>query len=55
MNLCEIELFHIVWGVSKGTRIIIMKFGENNVLDRNISMTYSMTYTKIKFYIISIF
>ena len=32
MNLCEIGLFHVVWGVSKGTCDIIMKFGKNNVL-----------------------
>ena len=33
MNLCEIGLFHIVWGVAQGTPVItIMRFGENNVL-----------------------
>ena len=31
MNICEIGLFHIVFGVYKGTVIIIMIFGENNV------------------------
>ena len=35
MNLCEIGLFHIVWGVSKGTcdnYHAIMRLGGNNVL-----------------------
>ena len=37
MNLCEIRFFHIVWGVSKGTRDNYHgyrdgSFGENNVL-----------------------
>ena len=32
MNLCELGLFHIVSGVSKGTHGIIMRFGESNVL-----------------------
>ena len=32
MNLREIGLFHIVWCVSKVPVIIIMRFGENNVL-----------------------
>ena len=32
MNLCEIGLFHIVRGVSKVPVIIIIIFGENNVL-----------------------
>ena len=32
MNLCEIGLFNIVWAISKGTLIIIMRFGKNNIL-----------------------
>ena len=32
MNLCEIGLFHIVCGVSKGTRDNYHEIGENNVL-----------------------
>ena len=32
MNLCEIGLFHIVFGVSKGTRDNYHEIGENNIL-----------------------
>ena len=33
MNLCEIGVFHIVWGVLK-VLVIIMRFCENNVLSK---------------------
>ena len=32
MNQCEIGLFHIVLGLSKGIRNNYQRFGENNVL-----------------------
>ena len=39
MSLCEIGLFHIVCGVSKGTSDNYHEIGENNVLGQNI-LTY---------------
>ena len=38
INLCEIGLFHIVWGIYKLPAIIIMRFDENNVYVQNISI-----------------
>ena len=34
MNQCEIGLFYVVWGVSKGTVIIIMRFGKNTIMSK---------------------